>query len=54
LRDTLKNDPSLQTVKAVKNDRIISVPNPHISAISQYVVLAVEDVAKAAYPELFE
>lgn len=54
LRDTLKNDPSLQTVNAIKNDRIISVPNPHISAISHYVVLAVEDVAKAAYPELFE
>jgi iron complex transport system substrate-binding protein len=54
MRDSLVNDPSLQTVSAVKNGRIISVPNPHISAISQYVVLAVEDVAKAAYPELFE
>lgn len=50
----LTGDASLQTVNAVKNDRIISVPNPHISAISQYVVLAVEDVAKAAYPELFK
>lgn len=54
MRDTLKNDQSLQTVKAIREDRIISVPNPHISAISQYVVLAVEDVARAAYPELFE
>jgi iron complex transport system substrate-binding protein len=54
MRDALKNDQSLQTVKAIRDDRIISVPNPHISAISQYVVLAVEDVAKAAYPELFE
>lgn len=54
MRDSLVNDPSLQTVNAIKNNRIISVPNPHISAISHYVVLAVEDVAKAAYPELFE
>jgi len=54
MRDSLKNDQSLQTVSAIREDRIISVPNPHISAISQYVVLAVEDVARAAYPELFE
>ena len=52
--DRLKGDKSLQTVNAVKNNRLISVPNPHISAISQYVVLGVEDVAKAAYPELFK
>lgn len=54
MKDSLKNDKSLQTVKAISDDRLISVPNPHISAISQYVVLAVEDVAKAAYPELFK
>lgn len=52
--DTLKGDASLSTVNAIKNDRLITVPNQHISAISQYVVLAVEDVARAAYPELFE
>ena len=52
--DTLKNDKSLQTVKAISGDRLITVPNPHISAISQYVVLGVEDLAKTAYPELFK
>ena len=52
--DTFKNDKSLAGIKAVQNNRLVSVPNPHISAISQYVVLAVEDVAKAAYPELFK
>lgn len=52
--ETLKNDASLQTVKAISENRLFSVPNPHISSISQYVVLGVEDVAKAAYPELFE
>jgi len=54
LIDTLKSDKSLKTVKAIANDRFIVVPNQHISAISQYVVLGVEDMAKAAYPHLFE
>lgn len=54
MTDKLKKDKSLQTVNAIKENRLISVPNPHISAISQYVVLGVEDVAKAAYPELFK
>jgi iron complex transport system substrate-binding protein len=54
MTDTLKKDKSLQTVKAISGDKLISVPNPHVSAISQYVVLGVEDVAKAAYPELFK
>lgn len=52
--DTLKGDKSLQTVEAIRNNRLIAIPNQHISAISQYVVLAVEDLAKAAYPELFK
>lgn len=54
MTDKLKNDKSLQTVKAISGNRLISIPNPHISAISQYAVLGVEDVAKAAYPELFK
>ena len=52
--DTLKGDESLQTVKAIRNDKLISISNPHISAISQYVVLAVEDLAREAYPGLFK
>ncbi len=54
IKGKFTGDASFQTVNAVKEDRIISVPNPHISAISQYVVLAVEDVARAAYPGLFK
>ncbi len=50
----LKADASLAGMKAIAGDRLITVPNQHISAISQYVVLGVEDVAKAAYPELFK
>jgi iron complex transport system substrate-binding protein len=51
---SIKDDKSLTDVKAVKNNRIVILPNPHMSAISQYVVLGVEDTAKAAYPELFK
>ncbi len=54
MKDRLKNDTSLATINAIKNDRLISVPNPHVSAVSQYVVLGIEDVAAAAYPELFK
>lgn len=54
LKDTLLKDSSLASVKAIKNQKLLSVSNPHISAISQYVVLGVEDVAKAAYPDLFK
>lgn len=52
--DGIRNDPSLASVKAVKNNRLLILPNPHMSAISQYVVLGVEDLAKAAYPDLFK
>ncbi len=52
--ESIKKDPALANVKAVKNNRLIVLPNQHMSAISQYVVLGVEDLAKAAYPELFE
>ncbi len=54
MKDTLKKDASLATVNAIKNDRFISVPNPYVSAVSQYVVLGIEDIAAAAYPDLFK
>lgn len=50
----IKNDKTLQTVNAVKNDKILALPYNHMSAISQYVVLGVQDAAKAAYPDLFK
>lgn len=53
-KNSIKNDQSLQSVSAVRNDRLYALPNPHLSAISQYVVLGVEDAARAAYPDLFE
>lgn len=54
LSEAIFGDKSLAGVKAVKNKRLVSVPHNHISTTSQYAVLAVEDLAKAAYPELFK
>ena len=54
LSESIFGDKSLAGVKAVKNKKLISVPHNHISSTSQYAVLAVEDLAKAAYPELFK
>lgn len=54
MKASLKGDKSLAGVKAIAGDRLITVSYPHMSAISQYVVLAVEDMAKAVYPDLFK
>jgi iron complex transport system substrate-binding protein len=52
--EDFKNDVSLAGVSAIKNNRVFMLPEAHMTAISQYVVLGVEDAAKAAYPELFK
>lgn len=49
-----KNDKSLATIKAIKNDRVYNLPEAHMTTTSQNIVLGVEDVAKAVYPQLFE
>lgn len=54
LAGSIKGDKALAGVRAVKNNKLISIPYKHISSPSQYSVLAVEDMAKAAYPELFK
>ncbi len=54
LTKSIREDKSLAGVGAVKNNKIISVPYNHLSATSHYSVLAVEDMAKAAYPDLFK
>ncbi|WP_319371241.1 ABC transporter substrate-binding protein [uncultured Ilyobacter sp.] len=59
-RDTEKyigeilSDPGFSTVNAVRNKRIYSLPSKHINCLSQYVVYGVDDLAKAAYPEMFK
>ncbi len=54
LNEKIKGDKALVDIKAVKNNKVISVPYNHISSTSQYAVLAVEDISKVAYPGLFK
>ncbi|HOJ11678.1 MAG TPA: ABC transporter substrate-binding protein [Clostridiales bacterium] len=51
--EDFKNDKSLAELKAVKNNKVFNLPDKHMVTTSQYIVLGVEDVAKAVYPDLF-
>ncbi|MCX7747789.1 MAG: ABC transporter substrate-binding protein [Clostridia bacterium] len=50
----VRKDPILADVGAVKNNRVIILPESHMSSVSQYMVLGIEDTAKAIYPQLFK
>lgn len=52
--EEFKNDRSLAGVNAIVNGEVFSLPEAHTTSLSQYMVLGVEDIAKAAYPELFD
>lgn len=54
LSKSIREDKSLAEVKAVKNNRLITIPYNHLTTTSQYSVLGIEDMAKAAYPDLFK
>ncbi|MDI6813261.1 MAG: ABC transporter substrate-binding protein [Desulfitobacteriaceae bacterium] len=54
LAEEFKKDQSLATVKAIKNHRVYMLPDKHVISVSQYMALGVEDLAKAAYPDLFK
>lgn len=47
------DDPAFGTLRAVKNGRVYGISDAHMTNVSQYVVLGVEDVARALYPEVF-
>lgn len=51
--DDVRNDPALQTLKAIRSKRLVAMPDSHLSCTSQYIVQGVRDVAKAAYPQYF-
>jgi len=53
LREEIQNDPSLQTIKAVRNRRLVQVSDRDLFCTSQYIVKGVRSVAAAAYPQLF-
>lgn len=48
------SDPALKNLKAVRNNRVFRIPEAHKSSTSQYIVYAVEDLAKLAYPDNFK
>ncbi|MGA2977602.1 MAG: ABC transporter substrate-binding protein [Spirochaetia bacterium] len=52
--NSIVTDPALKGLKAVKQGRVHRMPESLKTATSQYIVFAVEDLAKYAYPELFQ
>jgi iron complex transport system substrate-binding protein len=46
-------DPVFSTLRAVQNGRVYTISDAHMTNVSQYVVLGVEDVAHALYPQVF-
>jgi len=50
----IKKDSLLQTLPAVQNNRLIALTEKYRSSTSHYMAYAVEELAKACYPELFK
>ncbi len=53
-RKQVSEDPSLKSVSAVRNGRVFIIPDKHFLTSSQWIVLGVEDVARAVYPSKFK
>ena len=51
-RASFLRDPVFASLRAVKTGKVIILPDTHLLANSQFMVDAVEDLARAAYPEL--
>jgi iron complex transport system substrate-binding protein len=47
------DDPVFSGLRAVQNGRVYAMSDAHMTNVSQYVVLGVEDVARALYPQAF-
>lgn len=54
IKNEILDNPSYQTTKAGKNKAVIMLPATHVLAVSQYTVDAVEELAKAVYPEKYK
>jgi len=48
--ETLRKNPALQNVTAVRENRVVAVPGKHLTAVTQYVVNGVEDVYRVLHP----
>lgn len=51
--EDIQTDPALQSVKAIRNKKMVVVPDKHLTSTSQYIVHGVQDVARAVYPQYF-
>jgi iron complex transport system substrate-binding protein len=52
-KKSIVEDPALQSMTAIREDRVYQVPERHRSAVSQYMVLGIESLAELAYPDRF-
>jgi iron complex transport system substrate-binding protein len=51
--DDVLTNPVYASLSAVQNARVYQANDVHLSAVSQYIVLGVQDVATILYPDLF-
>ena len=51
--DDTMNDPAFKTVKAIQNNRLIRIHDAYLYSISHYAANAVDEIARAVYPEYF-
>jgi iron complex transport system substrate-binding protein len=51
--DDVLTNPVYADLTAVQNGRVYQANDVHLSAVSQYIVLGVQDVAAILYPDLF-
>lgn len=54
IKNEILDNPSYQTTKAGKNKAVIMLSAAQVLAVSQYTVDAVEELAKAVYPEKYK
>ncbi len=52
-RKSVQNDPALQTVKAVREKRLLEIPDCHLYCVSQHAAEGIKEIALLAYPEAF-
>lgn len=54
MKDALQKDAVLKSLPAVQNNRMAALTEKYRRSTSQYMVNAVEELAKACYPDLFK
>ncbi len=52
--EKFNTNPNFQTLKAIKNKRVVVSNDAHIASVSQYIVEGVSDVAALLYPDLYQ